>query len=306
MPPGVNPSQRLLAGRGHGARHEAQPDHRCARPAAQRGSTRSRRAARTTTALAVRDPDCRSGFYVISYADPANLRQIGDFVVAARRPHGELHPGLQVRLDRRPGAARRPGQPRPDRSSRRPGQPPSLSNRLVGDGRPIWVTDLRNPAKPRGLRRADRPVAQRRLHGLLARRRRGRAGHRLGRRPRRHARLRHLGQAPRPVPEPRPPGDAVRPDPRRRRRRGVGRPERPGRRRHRAARDADAQLGPPDRRLREGRRASRPATCWSARRRTSRDAERLRRQRPDRAVGHHGLAAAASPPRSRRARSRTG
>ena len=29
---------------------------------------------------AVRDPDCRSGFFVISYADPANLRQIGDFV----------------------------------------------------------------------------------------------------------------------------------------------------------------------------------------------------------------------------------
>ncbi len=29
---------------------------------------------------AVRDPDCRSGFYVISYGDPANLRQIGDFV----------------------------------------------------------------------------------------------------------------------------------------------------------------------------------------------------------------------------------
>ena len=30
--------------------------------------------------LAVRDPDCRSGFFVISYTDPANLRQIGDFV----------------------------------------------------------------------------------------------------------------------------------------------------------------------------------------------------------------------------------
>jgi hypothetical protein len=30
--------------------------------------------------LAVRDPDCMSGFYVISYADPSNLDQIGDFV----------------------------------------------------------------------------------------------------------------------------------------------------------------------------------------------------------------------------------
>ena len=29
---------------------------------------------------AVRDPDCRSGFYVISYSDPANLTQVGDFV----------------------------------------------------------------------------------------------------------------------------------------------------------------------------------------------------------------------------------
>jgi hypothetical protein len=27
-----------------------------------------------------RNPGCRSGFYVISYADPANLQQIGDFV----------------------------------------------------------------------------------------------------------------------------------------------------------------------------------------------------------------------------------
>ena len=27
-----------------------------------------------------RDPDCRSGFYVISYKDPKNLEQVGDFV----------------------------------------------------------------------------------------------------------------------------------------------------------------------------------------------------------------------------------
>jgi hypothetical protein len=30
--------------------------------------------------LAVRDVDCKSGFYVISYADPRNMRQIGDLV----------------------------------------------------------------------------------------------------------------------------------------------------------------------------------------------------------------------------------
>ena len=28
----------------------------------------------------MQDPDCKSGFYVISYAEPSNLRQVGDFV----------------------------------------------------------------------------------------------------------------------------------------------------------------------------------------------------------------------------------
>ena len=27
-----------------------------------------------------RDPDCRSGFFVISYGNPRDLRQVGDFV----------------------------------------------------------------------------------------------------------------------------------------------------------------------------------------------------------------------------------
>ncbi len=40
----------------------------------------------------VRDPDCMSGFYVISYADPANLRADRRVRVAARRPHRQLHP----------------------------------------------------------------------------------------------------------------------------------------------------------------------------------------------------------------------
>ena len=43
-----------------------------------------------------------------------------------------------------------------------------------GDGRPIWVTDLRNPAQPKVVPRADRPLAQRRADRLLARRRRRR------------------------------------------------------------------------------------------------------------------------------------
>ncbi len=70
---------RLLAGRGHGARHEAQADHRRARPAARRHGPRRRRVP-ARRRPAVSDPDCKSGFYVISYADPANMRQVGDFV----------------------------------------------------------------------------------------------------------------------------------------------------------------------------------------------------------------------------------
>ena len=54
-----------------------------------------------------------------------------------------LHPGLQVHLDRRPGAAQRP-----DRAASPTAPAPYTFNRLVGDGRPIWVTDLTNPAKP--------------------------------------------------------------------------------------------------------------------------------------------------------------
>ena len=198
------PGQRLLAGRGHGARHEAQPDHRCARPAAQRGRPgrvrlpRQRRrspcATRTAAAASSSSPT----------ATRRTSRQIGDFVSL---PAGHTASCIQdCKYIWTGGPARRDDQgnlgPIIPQGSAAPA--PSVgSNRLIGDGRPIWVTDLRNPAKPVGLRRADRPVAQRRLHGLLARRRRGRAGHRLGRRPRRHARLRHLGQAPRPVPEPR-------------------------------------------------------------------------------------------------------
>ena len=44
----------------------------------------------------------------------SNIKQIGDFVEPAVGPHVELHPGLQVHLDRRPGAARGPGLARDD------------------------------------------------------------------------------------------------------------------------------------------------------------------------------------------------
>ena len=65
--------------------------------------------------------NCRSGFYVISYANPSEMKQIGDFVEPAVRPHVELHPGLQVHLDRRSGAAQRPAVARSDPGPERAG-----------------------------------------------------------------------------------------------------------------------------------------------------------------------------------------
>jgi hypothetical protein len=96
---------------------------------------------------AVRDPDCKSGFFVISYADPANLRQVGDFVSL---PAGHTSSCIQdCRYIWTGGPARRSDQDwlgpiiQPT-----PGQPITLSNRLIGDGRPVWVTDLRDAANP--------------------------------------------------------------------------------------------------------------------------------------------------------------
>jgi hypothetical protein len=104
--------------------------------------------------LAVRDVDCESGFFVISYADPGNMRQIGDFVSL---PSGHTSSCIQnCNYIWTGGPARRSDQDwlttiiQPD-----PAQPTTLQNRLIGDGRPIWVTDLRNPANPRV---SDEPV----------------------------------------------------------------------------------------------------------------------------------------------------
>jgi hypothetical protein len=97
--------------------------------------------------LAVRDPDCRSGFFVMSYSDPANITQVGDFVSL---PSGHTASCIQdCRYIWTGGPARRSDQGflgpiiTPD-----PAKAPSMDNRLIGDGRPIWVTDLRNPANP--------------------------------------------------------------------------------------------------------------------------------------------------------------
>src|SRR5215211_6570527 len=97
--------------------------------------------------LAVRDPDCRSGFYVISYGDPANMRQVGDFVSL---PAGHTSSCIRdCRYIWTGGPARRADQdwlgPIIQPTA---GQPTTLQNRLIGDGRPIWVTDLRDPADP--------------------------------------------------------------------------------------------------------------------------------------------------------------
>ena len=96
-----------------------------------------------TLGAKTRNPGCRSGFYVISYGDPENLVQVGDFV--------DLPAGHTVScIDKcnyvwTGGPARRNDQL--DLGPFTPGG--------RGDGRPIWVTDLRNPTQPARVPGAD-------------------------------------------------------------------------------------------------------------------------------------------------------
>ena len=84
-----------------------------------------------------RNPGCTSGFYVISYADPANLRQVGDFV---ELPVGHTTSCIQgCRFVWTGGPARRS-----DQTALGP-----FTEGGRGDGRPIWVTDLRDAENPR-------------------------------------------------------------------------------------------------------------------------------------------------------------
>jgi hypothetical protein len=85
------------------------------------------------------NPGCKSGFYVISYANPRNLRQIGDFVDL---PAGHTSSCIQkCRYLWTGGPARRSDQD---------WLGPILSTpRDIGNGRPIWVTDLRDPRHPK-------------------------------------------------------------------------------------------------------------------------------------------------------------
>ena len=101
-----------------------------------------------TAAAKTRNPLCRSGFYVISYDDPADLAQVGDFV---ELPAGHTASCIQdCRYIWTGGPARRDDLP-----SLYPGVFTAFTPGGRGDGRPIWVTDLRNPRKPKVF---DRPI----------------------------------------------------------------------------------------------------------------------------------------------------
>ena len=98
-----------------------------------------------------RNPACRSGFYIISYADPENLEQIGDFVdVPAGHTTSCVDDCNYVWTG---GPARRD-----DLSYLGPFTPGGR-----GDGRPIWVTDIRDPANPKT---SDHPIDLNRNDGL--------------------------------------------------------------------------------------------------------------------------------------------
>jgi hypothetical protein len=89
-----------------------------------------------------RNPKCKSGFYVISYADPANLRQVGKFVELPAGHTASCIDGCNYVWTG--GPARREDLP-----ALYPGTWTAFTPGGRGDGRPIWVTDLRDPAKPK-------------------------------------------------------------------------------------------------------------------------------------------------------------
>jgi hypothetical protein len=86
----------------------------------------------------VRNVNCKSGFYVISYADPSHLEQVGDFV---ELPSGHTSSCIDdCRYIWTGGPARRDDQG---------WLGPILTEpRPIGDGRPIWVTDLTDASNP--------------------------------------------------------------------------------------------------------------------------------------------------------------
>ena len=162
-----------------------------------------------------RNPGCKSGFYVISYRNPRNMRQIGDFVELPAGHTATCIDGCNYIWTGGPARRNDLAYLGPVHARRPRRRPADLGHRPA---------QSRSPA---GLRPADRPVAQRQPHRLLPRRERGRARHRLGERARRHPRLRHRGPLARSADEHHPRGGALGPDPggRRRRGRGVAQPQ---------------------------------------------------------------------------------
>src|SRR5829696_1907474 len=98
-------------------------------------------------------PLCKSGFYVISYKDPSNLKQVGDFVDL---PSGHTSTCIDgCRYIWTGGPARRNDQdwlgPIFTTTSPPSPEPP----RPIGNGRPIWVTDLTDAENPKV---SDQPI----------------------------------------------------------------------------------------------------------------------------------------------------
>jgi hypothetical protein len=112
------------------------------------------------------NPGCKAGFYLISYANPTNLQQIGDFV---ELPAGHTTSCIQkCRYLWTGGPARSGTFGTPATRHYNPAlrwlgpilgptevDPNFRFDRPVGDGRPIWVTDLSNPHRPEV---SDQPV----------------------------------------------------------------------------------------------------------------------------------------------------
>jgi hypothetical protein len=96
---------------------------------------------RGTQSTKTRNPKCKSGFYVISYADPANLKLIS-FVELPVGHTASCIDGCNYIWTG--GPARREDLP-----ALYPGTWTAFTPGGRGDGRPIWVTDLRDPARPK-------------------------------------------------------------------------------------------------------------------------------------------------------------
>ena len=91
------------------------------------------------------DPDCRAGSTSSRTPIRATLRQIGDFV---ELPSGHTSTCIQnCKYIWTGGPARGTDQGWLGHDHSADG--PTTLQRLIGDGRPIWVTDLRDPENPR-------------------------------------------------------------------------------------------------------------------------------------------------------------